>query len=103
RAAREATRDDSHAALPDAPAGDTHVLGFDEAGGPGGPKDAGEDLHDAVRQALLDLQAARQNVHDARDLGEPGEAPARKIGHVGAALEGQEVMDADGVELDVAE
>jgi hypothetical protein len=43
-----------------------------------------------VRQALLQLQAAREHVHDARDFAQPDHFILRQIGHVHGAEERQQ-------------
>src|SRR5689334_18901915 len=64
-----------------------------------------ERLHEGVGdlggELFLDLEAARENIDNARDLGEANHFPIRDIGDVGAADEREKMMLAHRVELDV--
>src|SRR4051812_18181523 len=64
-----------------------------------------EHLHQGVRnldgEVLLDLQAAREHVHDPRDLRETDDFPIRDVSHVRLAEKGKQMMLAHRIELDV--
>src|SRR5437867_3298962 len=90
-----AARHDANAGLPDAAAGDAHVLGLEDAGRAFGSERALDRIHDAVGQPLLDLKPPREEIHHPSDLREPREPPSRKVGDVGAPEEREEMMDAD--------
>ena len=63
--------------------------------------------HDGVRDLLghplLDLEAAREHVDDARELGDAEDLPHRDVADGALAVERQQVMLAERVELDVLE
>ena len=68
------------------------------------PRGLSKILHgfgDLLRQPLLNLQAAREHVHDARNFAEADHLLVRQIGHVNLAEERQHVMLAHAEELDV--
>src|ERR1700722_346584 len=58
-------------------------------------------LRDLLCQALLDLQAPRKNVHNARQLTEPDHAVTRDISDVDLAEKRQHMVLAHAEELDV--
>src|SRR3990172_3814534 len=58
---------------------------------------------DLLREALLDLESPREDVHDARQLGESDDAAVRDVGHVRLAEERQQVVLAERIHLDVAD
>ena len=60
------------------------------------------DRGNLVREPLLHLQPAAEHVDDARDLAEPHHLAARHVGDVALAEEGQQVVLAEAVEVDVA-
>ena len=53
------------------------------------------------RELFLNLQPARENIDNARDLGKSDYFPVRNVGDVGASDERKQVMLAHGIELDV--
>jgi hypothetical protein len=53
-------------------------------------------------QPLLDLQAAREAVHDARDLADAEHLVFGDVAHVAAPVERQQMVLAEAVDLDVA-
>ena len=55
-----------------------------------------------LRHLLLELQAPREHIHEARNLGQPDHLAIGQIGDMRAAEEGQQMMFAQAVELDVA-
>src|ERR687897_637787 len=59
-----------------------------------------EPAGDLRRQALLDLQGAREQLDHARELGQPDDALPRQVADVGDADERQEVVLAQRVEGD---
>src|SRR5262249_10054568 len=60
-----------------------------------------DDLRDLIGEALLDLQAATEGIDDARDLAEANDAVAWEIRNVTLAEEGQQMMLAQAIEVDV--
>ncbi len=66
-----------------------------------GAGDLLQRVGDLERQLLLNLQAAREHVDDARHLGEPQHLAVRNVPHVGLTDERQHVVLAHGVQLDV--
>ena len=58
---------------------------------------------DLVGHALLQLQPAREDVDQARDLAEADHLAVRDVGDVALAEERQQVMLAHAVEVDVAD
>jgi hypothetical protein len=54
-------------------------------------------------QALLHLQAARKQLHHARQLGQPGDPLTRQVGDMRHTMERQEMMHAPRVKGDVAD
>ena len=54
-----------------------------------------DGLRDLDGEALLDLEAARVDVDEARDLGEADDLAVRQVGDVGLAEEGQQVVLAE--------
>jgi hypothetical protein len=60
-----------------------------------------EDIRELRGHPLLDLEAAREHVREARDLGDPDDLAARQIRDVDLPEERQEVMLAKRVEIDV--
>ncbi len=64
-----------------------------------------DGLHDRVRDLvghpLLHLEPPGEHVHNARDLGQPQDLAVGNVGHVGPPEERQQVVLAQGVELDV--
>src|SRR3546814_1064154 len=66
-------------------------------------QDAVEGVGDLVRHALLDLQAPRIGVHQARELGDPHHALAGQVGDVGNAADRGHVVFAGGAQRDVAQ
>src|SRR5579871_4332133 len=58
-------------------------------------------LRDLLGQALLQLQPAREHVHQPRELAHPEYPALRDIADVAAAEERQHVVLAEAVELDV--
>ncbi len=60
-----------------------------------------ERLGDLVGQPFLHLQAAREDLDEARDLAQPDDAALRDVGDVASAEERQQVMLAETVEVDV--
>src|SRR6266436_6199506 len=60
-----------------------------------------DGLRDLAGQALLNLQAPREGVHQTSDLAEPQNALVREIGHMGLAEKRQQVVFAKAKELDV--
>ena len=77
------------------------MLGFHDHADAGCPRHFGDGVGDLLGQRLLDLQPAREHVHDAPHLGEPQDAPLGQIADVALADEGQQVVFAQGVQLDV--
>ena len=57
---------------------------------------------DLLGEPLLHLQAAREHLDDARQLGQPDDAAVRDVRDVRLAEERQHVVLAQRVELDVA-
>src|SRR5579884_998460 len=68
---------------------------------PVGPNHLLQGLRDLARHALLELQPMGVQADQARDLAQPHHPAAGKVGHVRRPEEGQEVVLAEGVELDV--
>jgi len=62
-----------------------------------------ERVSDLLRQVFLRLQAARIDIDDARDLREADDVLAGEVGDVRTAEEGEEMMLAEAVELDVSD
>src|SRR5262249_982080 len=60
-----------------------------------------ERLGDLSRQPLLDLEAAAEHLDEARQLREAKDLPVRNVRDVRLAEEGQEMMLAQRVEVDV--
>src|SRR5262245_6836918 len=60
-------------------------------------QDGLERLGDLLGETLLDLEAPREDVDDARDLREPDDAPVGDVGDVHAPVEGQQVVLAQAV------
>src|SRR5271155_4544766 len=60
-----------------------------------------DGLGDLGGEALLDLQAARESVDEARDLAQADHFSVRDIGHVHFAKKGQEMMLAEAEHFDV--
>ena len=58
-------------------------------------------LRNLLREPLLDLQAARENVHNPRDLAQADDLVVGQVGHVHLAEEGQQMVLAQAEELDV--
>ena len=54
-------------------------------------------------QALLHLEPPAEDLHDPRDLGEADDLPVRDVGDVGLPDEGEHVVLAEAVDLDVAD
>ena len=73
---------------------------FQHHGHPARSENRVERLRDLTGQALLHLKAPREHVDQARDLGEADHPARGEVGHVGAAVEGKQVMFAQGEELD---
>lgn len=59
-------------------------------------------IGDLLREALLELKAARQEIDQARDLRESDDAAPRQVADVHRAVERKEMMLAERMELDVA-
>ncbi|CEI19623.1 hypothetical protein PAMH19_5013 [Pseudomonas aeruginosa] len=78
-----------------------HVLGLDHHRDAEGAGDLLDRLGDLPAHVLLDLQAAGVHVDDPRDLRQAEHLAVRDIGHVGLADEGQQVVLAERVQLDV--
>jgi hypothetical protein len=53
------------------------------------------------REALLHLQAAREDVHHTRDFAQADHPPIRQIRHMAPAEEREHVMLAEAIEIDV--
>jgi hypothetical protein len=68
----------------------------------GGAQDVHDRIGDLVGHALLNLEPAGEDVHDARDLGQTQDLPVGDVGDVGPAEEREQVVLAHRVELDVA-
>ncbi len=68
---------------------------------PAGPDDLLDGHGDLGGELLLDLQPARVHVHDAGDLRKTDHLAVRQVGHVRLADEGQHVVLAERVELDI--
>ena len=60
-----------------------------------------DGLRDLDGEPFLDLQAARVDVDEARDLGEADHLPVRQVGDVRLAVEREQVVLAQGVHVDV--
>src|SRR3546814_4115531 len=78
-------------------------LGLDDHRHAARVQDAVEGVGDLVRHALLDLQAPRIDVHQARELGDPHHALAGQVGDVGNAADRGHVVFAGGAQRDVAQ
>ena len=61
-----------------------------------------QELRDLHRQALLQLQVAREQLDDAGELRQADDPLARQVGDVRDAVEGQQVVHAQRVKRDVA-
>ena len=80
------------------------MLGLDDDDDPLGIQDFVDRVSDLGSQALLDLRAARVAFDHAGQLGQARhDAAARDVAHVGAAVEGQQVVLAHREEGDVAD
>src|SRR5229473_4150486 len=77
------------------------VAGFDNHADALGSDFLLDGLRDLAGQALLNLQPAREHVHDAGDLAEPQNTLVREIGDVGLAEKRQQVVFAEAEEFDV--
>ena len=67
-----------------------HVLGLDHDRHAERLQRLLDAVADLDREPLLHLQAARERVHDARDLGQPDDVAVRDIGDVRLAEERQQ-------------
>jgi hypothetical protein len=70
---------------------------------PDGSRCIDDRVGDLIRHPLLHLQPPRETVDEPRELGEPDDARDRQVPDRRAAVEGQHVMLARRIELDVAE
>ena len=59
-------------------------------------------VSDLLGEALLDLQSARKAIHDACDLAHADHLVLGDVAHMAASEEGQHVVFAQAVDLDVA-
>ena len=62
-----------------------------------------QGVRDLVGQALLDLQAAREHIHDARDLAQADDFLARDIGDMRLADKGQHMVLAHRRVVDIGD
>ncbi len=60
-----------------------------------------EGLRDLAGEALLNLQATGVHVHEPRDFAQPHYFLVGEVGHVALPEEGQQVMLAQAVDLDI--
>ena len=65
-------------------------------------REALDVVGDLVPHALLELRAAGVEIHEPRRAADADQLLGRHVGHERASEEGNEVMDADRVERDVA-
>ena len=79
-----------------------HVLGLHNHHHPQRAEGVLDTLLDLQRHALLHLQAVAEDVHHTGNLAESGDVAVGDIGHVHLAEEGQHVVLAEAVEVDVA-
>jgi len=66
-------------------------------------EDGLDSVANLLAEALLDLEAARVHVNDARELAEADDVVTRKVCHVSFADEGHHVVFAHGVDVNVAD
>jgi len=79
------------------------VLGLDDDADAFGSEVALQAFSHLRRQALLELQLAREQLHDARQLGEPDDPRVGQVGDVRDAVKRQQVVHAQRVKRDVAD
>src|SRR3989344_4781274 len=60
-----------------------------------------DGLGDLLGHAFLDLNAARENIYDARNLREPDDSAVGDVSHMALAVKGKEMMLAEREEIDV--
>ncbi len=77
------------------------MLGFDHHRNTSGAGDFLNGFGDLAGQVFLDLQPAGEHVDDPRDLRQAQYAPGGDVCHMGLADEGQHVVLAQRVQLDV--
>ena len=80
---------------------DAHVLSLDHHDSAKGIEGLLEAIANLLGQVLLHLQTVGEDVHHARYLAESYDVAIGNIGHVHLAEEGQNVVFAKGIELDV--
>ena len=79
------------------------MLGLDHYRHAGGAGHLADRLGDLPGEVLLDLQAAGEHVDDPRHLRQAEHLAGGNVRHMSLADEGQEVVFAQGVQLDVAD
>jgi hypothetical protein len=79
---------------------EAHLLRLQHAGGAAGAGVDHERLGHLAGQVLLQHQPVGQGVDELGHLAEADHPPARHVSHVGQAAGGQQVVRADGVEVD---
>ena len=67
----------------------------------GGLEAAHERLGDLGSKVFLDLEAARENIDNARHLGKADHLAVRKVGDVRSPNEGKKMMLTQRIELDI--
>ncbi len=77
------------------------MLRFDHDRNPDWMQRFHESIGDLDSELLLNLQAPREDVDDAGDLGKADHFPVRNVSNVGLANERKEMMFAHRVKLDV--
>jgi len=100
--AAEGAGDHGTAGFSDAADGHAGVYGFDDAGGADGVEFFHESVGDLGGEAFLNLWPAGVAVDEAGEFAQTDDFPIGKIGNMGPAGEGKEVMFAEGMELDIA-
>mmetsp|Transcript_29315 Transcript_29315/g.97021 ORF Transcript_29315/g.97021 Transcript_29315/m.97021 type:complete len:304 (-) Transcript_29315:16-927(-) len=100
-AAEERGRHGRRARGLDAAHAHAHVRRLDDDADAAGPAGLGDGLGDLRREPLLHLQALREHVGDARELGQAQDLAVGDVGDVALAEEGHDVVLAERVELDV--
>ena len=80
---------------------DAHVLCLDHHDGTEWAEGLLKAVTNLLGQVLLHLQAMREDVHHAWYLAEPHDVAIGDVGHMNLAEEGQNVVFAERIELDV--
>ena len=80
--------------------GHAELLRLEDAGGAPRPDVRHERVGDLAREVLLQDEPVREGVHEPHQLAEADDLPARHVGDVGDPPGREQVVRADGVEVD---